>query len=56
MFYDLDDPVDFLTGVWEALKDDGIFIAQLMCMDNMLKTNDLGNICHEHIEFILLKV
>ncbi len=55
MFYDLDDPIDFLTGVWEALKDDGIFVAQLMCMDNMLKTNDLGNICHEHIEFYSLK-
>ena len=26
-----------------------------MCMQNMLNTNDLGNICHEHIEFYTLK-
>ena len=55
MFYDLDDPLDFVGGVSKALKDDGVFIAQLMCMSNMLDTNDLGNICHEHIEFYTLK-
>jgi 2-polyprenyl-3-methyl-5-hydroxy-6-metoxy-1,4-benzoquinol methylase len=55
MFYDLDDPLDFVGGVSKALKDDGVFIAQLMCMTNMLDTNDLGNICHEHIEFYTLK-
>jgi len=22
-----------------------------MCLDDMIKTNDLGNICHEHLEF-----
>ena len=55
MFYDLDDPLDFVGGVSQALKDDGVFIAQLMCMSNMLDTNDLGNICHEHIEFYTLK-
>ncbi len=55
MFYDLDDPVDFVKGIWNALKDNGVFIAQLMCMENMLETNDLGNICHEHIEFYTLK-
>ena len=55
MFYDLDDPIDFVKGVSNSLKDDGLFIAQLMCMSNMLATNDLGNICHEHIEFYTLK-
>lgn len=55
MFYDLDDPIDFVKGVAHCLKDDGTFIAQLMCMKNMLDTNDLGNICHEHIEFYTLR-
>jgi NDP-4-keto-2,6-dideoxyhexose 3-C-methyltransferase len=55
MFYDLDDPIDFVKGVSHALKDSGVFVAQLMCMQNMLNTNDLGNICHEHIEFYTLK-
>ena len=33
------------------LDDDGIFVAQLMCSHSMFKTNDLGNICHEHLEY-----
>jgi hypothetical protein len=51
MFYDLENPSKFIADVSEVLDDDGIFIAQLMCLESMLKKNDLGNICHEHLEF-----
>ena len=51
MFYDLEDPSKFISDIAEVLDDDGIFIAQLMCLESMLKKNDLGNICHEHLEF-----
>jgi NDP-4-keto-2,6-dideoxyhexose 3-C-methyltransferase len=51
MFYDLDDPNSFIKDVQKTLTNDGIFIAQLMCLASMLKKNDLGNICHEHIEY-----
>jgi len=51
MFYDLDDPSKFISDAAETLDDDGVFIAQLMCLDSMLRKNDLGNICHEHLEF-----
>tara|TARA_B100001250_G_scaffold332733_1_gene298238 strand:+ start:2406 stop:3614 length:1209 start_codon:yes stop_codon:yes gene_type:complete len=51
MFYDLEDPNTFIKDAAETLDDDGIFIAQLMCLNSMVKKNDLGNICHEHIEF-----
>jgi NDP-4-keto-2,6-dideoxyhexose 3-C-methyltransferase len=51
MFYDLDDPNSFIKDVQKTLTDDGIFVAQLMCLASMLKKNDLGNICHEHIEY-----
>ena len=51
MFYDLDDPVKFVSDIEKVLADDGIFVAQLMTLDPMLRKNDLGNICHEHIEF-----
>jgi len=51
MFYDLDDPNSFIKDVQKTLTKDGIFIAQLMCLASMLKKNDLGNICHEHIEY-----
>tara|TARA_B100000787_G_C16196971_1_gene301647 strand:+ start:87 stop:1307 length:1221 start_codon:yes stop_codon:yes gene_type:complete len=51
MFYDLENPSKFIADAAESLDDDGVFIAQLMCLDSMIKTNDLGNICHEHLEF-----
>jgi len=51
MFYDLEDPSKFIKNVADVLHDDGIFVAQLMCLHSMLEENDLGNICHEHLEF-----
>ena len=51
MFYDLEDPSKFISDAAKALDNDGVFIAQLMCLNSMLKKNDLGNICHEHLEF-----
>ena len=35
----------------KVMADDGIFIAQLMTLKPMIEKNDLGNICHEHLEF-----
>ena len=55
MFYDLDDPSKFIGDISKALDDNGIFIAQLMCLKSMLQKNDLGNICHEHLEFYSYK-
>ena len=51
MFYDMDDPNDFIRGVSNVLTEDGVFIAQLMTLKPMLEQNDLGNICHEHLEY-----
>ena len=51
MFYDLEDPSKFISDAAKSLDDNGVFIAQLMCLDSMIKKNDLGNICHEHLEF-----
>ena len=55
MFYDLEEPNKFIRDAADSLDDEGIFIAQLMCLKTMIKKNDLGNICHEHIEFYSLK-
>tara|TARA_Y100001970_G_scaffold207122_1_gene252326 strand:+ start:11903 stop:13108 length:1206 start_codon:yes stop_codon:yes gene_type:complete len=55
MFYDLEDPNKFIRDAAMSLHDDGIFIAQLMCLKSMVAQNDIGNICHEHIEFYSLK-
>ena len=51
MFYDLEDPSKFIKDAADVMDDDGIFVAQLMCLHSMLKMNDLGNICHEHLEY-----
>ena len=51
MFYDMEDPNQFISDAAKALTEGGVFIAQLMCLKNMMDTNDVGNICHEHLEF-----
>lgn len=51
MFYDMDDPNEFIDSVKKSLHENGIFIAQLMTLAPMLRMCDLGNICHEHLEY-----
>ncbi len=55
MFYDLEDPNKFIKDAADSLDDRGIFVAQLMSLKSMIEKNDLGNICHEHIEFYSFK-
>jgi SAM-dependent methyltransferase len=54
MFYDLEDPNKFIKDAQLALAEDGIFVAQLMCLAPMIEKNDVGNICHEHLEYYSL--
>lgn len=54
MFYDMEDPNAFIGDVVTALAEDGVFVAQLMCLRPMLEKNDVGNICHEHLEYYSL--
>ncbi|MGV8151745.1 MAG: class I SAM-dependent methyltransferase [Candidatus Nanoarchaeia archaeon] len=51
MFYDMEDPNQFVSDAARSLRKDGVFIAQLMCLKNMIDANDVGNICHEHLEY-----
>ncbi len=55
MFYDMEDPNAFIKDACEVMTDDGVFIAQLMCLRPMLEQNDVGNICHEHLEYYSLE-
>lgn len=55
MFYDLDDPNSFIADVAKVLHPDGLFIAQLQCLRNTINVGDVGNFCHEHLEFYSLK-
>lgn len=54
MFYDLEDPNPFVADVAKVLAPDGLFVAQLMCLKQTLNRNDVGNLCHEHLEFYSL--
>jgi len=55
MFYDMEDPNQFIRDARMALSEEGIFIAQLMCLSSMLEKNDVGNIVHEHLEYYSLE-
>lgn len=55
MLYDLDDPNRFIKDIARALVPDGLFVAQLMCLRNMIRSDDIGNIAHEHLEYYSLK-
>lgn len=55
MFYDLEDPNQFIRDIAHVLHKDGVFIAQLMCARNMFALRDVGNLCHEHLEFYTLR-
>ncbi len=55
MFYDMEDPSAFIADAARALADEGVFVAQLMCLRPMLEKNDVGNICHEHLEYYSLE-
>lgn len=55
MFYDLEDPVDFMRNIYEVLEDDGIWVFEQSYLPTMIETNSFDTVCHEHLEFYCLK-
>lgn len=55
MFYDLEDPMDFMRQVHDVLADDGIWVFEQSYMPTMLETNSYDTVCHEHLEFYALR-
>ena len=51
MFYDLDEPIDFLKDVKEVLDDDGLFVVQMSYTPLMIKQLAFDNITHEHVYY-----
>jgi len=56
MFYDLEDPLSFTTGIKNILAPDGIWIFEMSYMPTMLKMTSYDTICHEHLEYYSLAV
>ena len=54
MFYDLDEPNNFVSDIVKCLDKDGVFIIEQRYLPSMLEQNDVGNICHEHLEYYSL--
>jgi len=55
MFYDLEDPIDFMRQVYDVIREDGVWIFEQSYMPMMLSTNSFDTVCHEHLEFYTLK-
>ena len=51
MFYDLEDPNQFVTDVKRVMHPDGLWVVQMSYLSLMLKQNAFDNICHEHLEY-----
>jgi hypothetical protein len=51
MFYDLDDPGEFLETVKLALHAEGIFVVQMNYLGSMLRNLAVDNISHEHLTY-----
>jgi hypothetical protein len=55
MFYDLEDPGQFVADVASVLAKDGIWHFEQSYMPSMLRTNAYDTVCHEHIEYYSLQ-
>ena len=55
MFYDLEDPNKFVSDIQRIMHPEGLWIVQMSYLPLMLKQNDFGNICHEHLEYYSLQ-
>lgn len=54
MFYDLPNPIQFAKDIHDILHDEGIWTCEQSYLMDMLKTNSLDTICHEHLEYYAL--
>lgn len=54
MFYDLDDPNQFVSTIADYLARKGIWVVQQNYLVSMIKNLSFDNVCHEHIEYYSL--
>lgn len=56
MFYDLPNPIEFVSSIAEVLDDEGIWHFEQSYLPSMLRTNSFDTVCHEHVEYYSLRV
>ena len=54
MFYDLDNPDQFIQDIGHVLDDNGLWVIQLSYTPLMIEQLAFDNICHEHIYYYSL--
>ncbi|MDO8526142.1 MAG: class I SAM-dependent methyltransferase [Deltaproteobacteria bacterium] len=54
MFYDLENPNQFVDDIKNVLAKDGVWINQMNYLKSMLALNAFDNISHEHLEYYSL--
>ena len=55
MFYDLENPLSFVSDVYELLDQNGIWVFEQSYLPTMLQMNAYDTVCHEHLEYYALK-
>jgi len=56
MFYDLENPAQFLQDIHKSLEIDGLFVIQMSYLPLMIQQLAFDNICHEHLTYYSLSV
>jgi hypothetical protein len=56
MFYDLEDPNQFVSSVRKILSPEGVWHFEQSYLPFMLHSNSFDTICHEHLEYYSLSV
>lgn len=51
MFYDLDDPTDFMRQIASILDDQGVWVFEQSYLPLMVERNAYDTICHEHLSY-----
>jgi len=54
MFYDIDDPTDFMRQIKSVLAPDGVWALELSYLPLMLTNLTYDQICHEHVTYLSL--
>lgn len=54
MFYDLENPNDFVADVASVLLEEGVWIIEMHYLPQILSRNAFDAICHEHLEYYSL--
>ena len=54
MFYDLEDPNEFVADIKAVMHEEGVWVVQMSYLPLMLTQNAFDNICHEHLEYYSL--